>query len=173
MAQLQRLFDQSIKLLDTILQRIDSNVLSRSKELDAREISIASSLFNSLSEFKEFLNGIKNKVGGIEEDKNIVVLAENTYLTLHDNKFTILKIKPRQTLISFDAGSSSLIVRARGSNILISPEGVSVKFRVGELKFNPASIGEYGSKFDELKVAGRIIQNSVSDCISVLSQKIK
>jgi|GEM_PF-2672622 len=173
MSQIQRLFDQSIKLLDTILQRIDSNVLSRSKELDAREVSIASSLYSSLNGLKEFLDTVKNKVGGIEEDKNIVVLAQNTYLTLHDSKFTLLKIKPRQTIISFDAGSSTLIVRARGSIILISPEGVSVKFSAGELKFNPASLDEYGSKFDELKVAGRIIQKSVSDCISVLAQKIK
>ncbi|AFK51158.1 hypothetical protein TCELL_0734 [Thermogladius calderae 1633] len=174
MPELNVLLDQAVKVLNRVREQIESNVLSRSKELDARKVSLAAGISKSVGEMADFLETLKNRLSNAKlGERGTVAVGENTYLTLDGNVFTISKLRPIRRMVSFNPDSSTLVVKSGDNLVEIQPGGITVKTRAGVFKFNPADLEDYENRFDELKAASKVIQNSVSDCVGIIGQKIR
>ncbi|MGC9011533.1 hypothetical protein [Thermogladius sp.] len=174
MPELSVLLDQAVKMLNRVREEIESNVVSRSKELDARKVSLAAGIFKSVGEMADFLETLKNRLSSAKlGERSTVAVGENTYLTLDGNIFTISKLRPVRRMVSFNSDSSTLVVKSGDNLVEIRPDGITVKTRAGVFKFNPSDLEDYENKFDELRAATKVIQNSISDCVGIIGQKIK
>ncbi|WP_440059193.1 hypothetical protein ACSU1N_05240 [Thermogladius sp. 4427co] len=173
MAGLIDLIDEAIKLLNSVSKGIDDNIMSRSKEVDARIISVAANLNSSFKEIASFLTGLRDKASKISQEASGLVLSENTYLTNYGDRFILIKIKPRHAIVSYDRASSSFLVEVGSNKIIIGGSRIEVKSKGVNIVFNPSQLEEYESRFSELKLASRIIQNNISECVSILAQKIR
>lgn len=173
MAELQQLVGEPLSLLESIVRGIEAGVLAKSKELDAKSLSLASGIAEQLRRVSALFSALHGKqLKGLKEG-GAVKAAENLYIVLEGGRLVVKKMKPGQAIVSYDPGTRSVTLRSEGSIVVIAPKAIKVRVGEGEISADPTSASEYREKFNELKIILDELTKVVGSGLPRVEQKIK
>ncbi len=144
------------------MQRIDNRVLSRSAELKAKIVSIASRIYDLLNYVDLILGGVEERISKEEKEKETYAFGPYFYLALYKDSFVLVRSKPYTITISYKKGEGKIYVRTRNFKAVISPTTLELTKYNMKISVDVGSIENIVSKIAELRYLlrtfGRIIE---------------
>jgi len=142
------------------MQRIDNRVLSRSAELKAKIVSIASRIYDLLNYIDLILGGVEERIS--KEEKETYAFGPYFYLALYKDSFVIVRSKPYTITISYKKGDGKVYIRTRNFKAVISPTILELTKYNMKISVDVGSVEDIVSKIAELRYLlrtfGRIIE---------------
>ncbi|ABN69588.1 hypothetical protein Smar_0480 [Staphylothermus marinus F1] len=143
------------------MESIDRRILSRSTELKARTVSVASRIYEVLNFIDAILGGVIDRVG--EEDASrIVSFGTYFYLAPYEDSFTLVRSKPYMITISYKKGEGKLYVKTKNFKAEITPSTMELTKLSMKIKVDLRSPEDISKKLPEIKYLlrslGRIIE---------------
>ncbi|MCD6301118.1 MAG: hypothetical protein J7L82_03505 [Staphylothermus sp.] len=156
------IISEARNVVKSSMQRIDRRILSRSTELKANIVSIASRMYDLLNYLDLILGGVEDRITKEEKESNTYAFGPYFYIAMYGDSFTLVRSKPYTITVSYKQGEGKIYIRTRNFRAVISPTILELTKYNMNINVDVGSIEDITSKFPELKYLlktfGRIIE---------------